>query len=208
MNQLARTWPERLICGTTPHDAAAARNRAYLEDHERQTGLAAFPSRVRQRRRFDRHRTRAFRVVLRPPTPPTDCRSGSFVTPKARSTLPKLPRPVPDGGMSYPLTRKGVAQARHARRCGRDADHGHLHQHASARGADGRRARLQHELTIDSRRRPSRSGSTSRKAERSAPATWTWRANGPSRKTSKRAPAPARASRRRSGAFCLSCARS
>ena len=63
--------------------------------------------------------------------------------------VPGAPRPVPDGGLTYPLTRKGVAQAKTlADSAGRRADHGDLHEHAAARGPDRRCARLPHDLTL------------------------------------------------------------
>ena len=72
--------------------------------------------------------------------------------------VPGNPRPVPDGGVPYPLTRKGVEQAKalaEATRC--RADRGDLHEHSAAGRSDCRRRRLPPRADADAGSRGGRS---------------------------------------------------
>ena len=119
---------------------------------------------------------------------------------------------MPDGGVTYPLTRKGVEQAKALAEATADAPIVAIYTSTHLRAVQTADAvAFRHDLTlslapeaveVDLGIKPGLAGG------RRALYTSSWRANGPSRRTSRRATARARVSPTCSGASCRSCARS
>ena len=125
--------------------------------------------------------------------------------------VPGNPRPVPDGGVTYPLTRKGVEQAKALAEATAAAPIVAIYTSTYLRAVQTADAvAFRHELTLTLAPEAVEIDLGIKPGSRRIRALYTssWRANGPSTKTSKRAMARARASPTSSGASCRSCARS
>ena len=126
--------------------------------------------------------------------------------------VPGNPRPVPDGGVTYPLTRKGVEQAKALAEATAAAPiMADLHQHAPAGRPDRRCRRVPSRPDADARARggrdrPRHQARARRRIARGIRGAGAQvdRRKGPAR----RATARARVSPTCSGASCRSCARS